>query len=236
MEVRQGQKQRLLEETVSDLLGEETFIYDGGDNKNVKFDEAAFIVRRIAQALEMPTENIKLVPEIINKLDRFGLIRRLFQKGNISIRLVKLTDDWHEKDCGVLLGYYGEKKQLAAIIPKTPTSYKLVTRENPEGIEITKEMAAEIDADAFSCYAGLPARELSYLDILKFMFRHTWKDDLKVILAASFIAGLIPIISPIITETIFHDIIPILDRQGLATVVLYLYKYSTFYFRSGVYF
>ncbi len=219
LEVRQGQKQRLLEETVSDLLGEETFIYDGGDNKNIKFDEAAFIVRRIAQALEMPTENIKLVPEIINKLDRIGLIRRLFQKGNISIRLVKLTEDWHEKDCGVLLGYYGEKKQLAAIIPKNPTRYKLVTRENPEGIEITKEIAAKIDSDAFSCYAGLPARELSYLDILKFMFRHTWKDDLKVILVASFIAGLIPIISPIITETIFHDIIPILDRQGLATVV-----------------
>lgn len=219
LEVRQGQKQKLLEETVSDLLGEETFIYDGGEKKNLKFDEAVFIVRRIAQALEMPTENIKIAPEIIGKLDRLGLIRRLFQKGNISIRLVKLADDWYEKDCGVLLGYYGEKKSLAAIIPKSPTEYFLVTRENPEGILLTKEVAAEIDADAFSCYAGLPARTLSYFDILKFMFRHTWKEDLKVVLAASFVAGLIPIISPIITETIFHDIIPILDRQSLATVV-----------------
>ncbi len=31
-------------------------------------------------------------------------------------------------------------------------------------------------------------------------------------------AGLIPLATPIITETIFQDIIPILDRQGLATV------------------
>ena len=34
----------------------------------------------------------------------------------------------------------------------------------------------------------------------------------------SFFAGIIPLITPIITETIFQDIIPILDRQGLATV------------------
>ena len=58
----------------------------------------AFIVRRIAQALSMPTENIKLAPEIIAKLDRFGLIRRLFQKGNMQMRLVKLTGDWYKKD------------------------------------------------------------------------------------------------------------------------------------------
>ena len=30
--------------------------------------------------------------------------------------------------------------------------------------------------------------------------------------------GIIPIITPIVTETIFADLIPILDRQGLATV------------------
>ena len=219
LEVRQGQKERLLEETVSDLLGEETLIYGDGAKKNIKFDEAAFIVRRIAQGLEMPTENIKLAPEIISKLDRSALIRRLFQKGNIAIRLVKLTEEWYKKDCGILLGNYGEKKTLAALIPKTPTSYTLVTREKPEGILITEEIAKEIDENAFSCYAGMPARVLSYLDILKFMFRHTWKEDLKVILAASVVAGLIPLISPIITETIFNDIIPILDRQGLATVV-----------------
>ena len=219
LEVRESHKQKLIEETVASLIGEEIFLREDTENRNVKFNEAAFIVRRIAKALSMPADNIKLAPEIIGKLDRFGLIRRLFQKGNMQIRLVKLKDDWYKQDCGVLLGYYGEKKNLAAIIPKTPTNYILVTRDFPEGINVDEKVAAEIDEDAFSCYAGLPTKKLKPLDVLKFMFRHSWKADWKAIIAASFIAGLIPLVTPIITETIFADIIPILDRQGLATVV-----------------
>ncbi|MBR3457737.1 MAG: ATP-binding cassette domain-containing protein, partial [Selenomonadaceae bacterium] len=44
------------------------------------------------------------------------------------------------------------------------------------------------------------------------------KADYGTILLCSLFAGLIPLATPIITETIFQDIIPILDRQGLATV------------------
>ena len=48
--------------------------------------------------------------------------------------------------------------------------------------------------------------------------RQCWKQDWRTILAVSLAAGLIPLITPIVTETIFKDIIPILDRKGLATV------------------
>ncbi len=77
---------------------------------------------------------------------------------------------------------------------------------------------AKIDRSAFICYAGFPTRKLSIMDLLKFMYRQCWKVDYRAIIFASFIAGLIPLITPIITESIFADIIPILDRQGLATV------------------
>ncbi|MBR1511106.1 MAG: ATP-binding cassette domain-containing protein, partial [Acidaminococcaceae bacterium] len=42
--------------------------------------------------------------------------------------------------------------------------------------------------------------------------------DWQSILLVSFVAGLIPLITPVITETMFKDMIPILDRKGLATV------------------
>ena len=42
--------------------------------------------------------------------------------------------------------------------------------------------------------------------------------DYRTIIICSLFAGMIPLATPIITETIFQDIIPILDRQGLATV------------------
>ncbi len=134
------------------------------------------------------------------------------------MRLVELKGDWYKKDCGVLIGYYGEKKVLAALIPYSSTSYKIVTEENEQGILIDAEVAAKIDSDAFSCYAGFPSNKLSKIDVLRFMLAHCHKTDLYTIIVISFLAGLIPIVTPIITETIFQDIIPMLERSTLATV------------------
>lgn len=55
-------------------------------------------------------------------------------------------------------------------------------------------------------------------DVFKFIVNRLWADDYQAIIIASLIAGIAAIISPIITETVFEDIIPIFDRQGLATV------------------
>lgn len=147
-----------------------------------------------------------------------GIIRRLVQKGNMQLRLVELSRDWHTFDCGIMLGYYGEKKKIVALIPNSPRSYEMISWDRPYGLPVTKEIAEEIDKDAFAIHAGLPARKLSNLDVLRFMFNHCWSLDWKTIIFVSFFAGIIPLITPIITETIFQDIIPILDRAGLATV------------------
>ncbi len=83
---------------------------------------------------------------------------------------------------------------------------------------MTEEEAQRIEKDAFQCYAGFPARALKLWDLIKFMFRQCWIADYCTIIICSLFAGMIPLAAPIITETIFQDIIPILDRQGLATV------------------
>lgn len=134
----------------------------------------------------------------------------------MNLRFVTLEDDWYLKDSGVMIGWYGN--ELAAFIPDTPKTYKLVTSDNPQGVEITPNVAAKIQNRGFICYAGLPSKKLNVTDLLKFIASHIWKADGQAILVASFIAGYVATMSPIITETIFTDIIPILDRQGLVTV------------------
>ena len=104
------------------------------------------------------------------------------------------------------------------MVPATLSEYLLITKENPKGIPITDELAQKLDKDAFACYGGLPLRKLTLSDLFRFAFRNSWKNDRNTILWVSVIAGIIPLITPVITETIFQDIIPILDRQGLATV------------------
>ncbi|MBR1886439.1 MAG: ATP-binding cassette domain-containing protein, partial [Schwartzia sp.] len=224
--VRSRQSARLMEESVAHLLDEEdeTRAEYAGSGAKKKLGEAVFIVRRVAQALSLPTENISIAPELVQKIDQFGIMKRLVQKGNMQMRLVSLAAGWQEKDGGVMLGYYNPtgaedgKRELAALIPASTASYTLVTMEHPEGVPVSEDVAKKIDRDAFACYAGLPAKELTLSGLLRSVVRQTWDSDWQTILLASVIAGLIPLVTPVITETVFRDIIPILDRQGLATV------------------
>ena len=218
VDVRARNQRRMVDDAISNLFGEETSNYSETLSRNEKIEEATFIVRRVATALNMPTDNINIAPEMTRKLDQIRILHRLMQKGNMQMRLVTLESDWHKKDSGMLIGYYGEEKTLAAFLPTSPGNYKLITRKNLDGMKITDAVAAQIDASAFECYGGFPARELKIFDLLKFIFKQCWIADYKTVIAVSLFSGLIPLVMPIVTETIFADIIPILDRQGLATV------------------
>ncbi|SHK32250.1 NHLM bacteriocin system ABC transporter, ATP-binding protein [Selenomonas ruminantium] len=215
---RRRHKRRLLNETVANLLGEDWVSVSGSGQGSAKLEEAVFLVRAVAHHLGMPEEDIALNKETAEKLDALGVLRRLVAKGGMEMRLIRLEKGWEGWDCGVMLGYFGEKKQLAALLPESPSSYKLVTRENMEGVTLTSEMAESVSGDAFLVYPGLPDRKMRRLDFLRFMARHTWQTDWKAVLLAGLFMGLIPLLTPIVTETMFQDLIPILDRKGLATV------------------
>lgn len=208
--------QQLVDASINNLLQKEAV--ERKDEEGKQQERAAFTIRVVAKALGMPLENIQLSPELAGKLDQLGLIKRLVQKGNMTMRLVSLSGDWYQKDCGVLIGYVGEEKELAALVPESESSYRMYTYDCPEGTRVDGSLAARIDSDGFQCYAGFPARKLKVRDLLMFMFRHCWKRDYQAIILCSLVAGIIPLVSPIITETVFSDIIPIRDHVGLAAV------------------
>lgn len=218
VEVRARNQRRLVDNAISNLFGEETSTSGEGISRNERLEEATFIVCRVANALNMPTDNIKIAPELTRKFDQVRLLRRLIQKGNMQMRLITLVEDWYKKDSGVIIGYYGEEKDLAVFVPTAPGNYKLVTKKFPDGKKIDDALAEKIAKDAFECYGGFPARELKIFDLLKFIFKQCWIADYKTVVAVGLFSGLIPLVMPIVTETIFQDIIPILDREGLATV------------------
>ena len=145
----------------------------------------------------------------------------LAQKSGMGLRSINLEDNWYCGDSGVILVFYNiddKTKELGVCLPQTENRYRLITRSNPDGVGVTGKIAAALDKEGFACYAGLPPEKISLKDLFKFAFNQTWSTDWRTIFIASFVMGIIPIITPIVTETIFADLIPILDRQGLATV------------------
>ena len=219
VKIRENSKRLLVENGIRSLMGEESLPMGASDDdRGDSSEQAVLIVRSVARALSMPDDAIHISREAAKGLDSVALLRRLMQKGHMQMRLVTLPDGWQEKDTGVLIGFYGEQRELAALLPDRPDHYRIVTRSCPEGVDLTGERLEKVARDAFACYAGFPSRALTLLDLIKFMFRQCWKADYRTILLASLFAGIVPMATPIITETVFQDIIPILDRQGLATV------------------
>lgn len=219
IELRRHRRRQLVDAAIGNLFDKDMQLEAGRDaSVDARLDAAVYAARRVAKALEMNTEVVQLPAEIMKRLDQLALLRRLLQKTGAQMRLVKLEKDWYAKDCGVLLGYFGEKKEIVVLVPETPSTYRMVSKADPEGRLVTAEIAGQLDGDAFVCYAGFPAKKLTVRDLLFFMFQRCWKIDYRTIILASLLAGLVPLFTPIVTETIFSDIIPIQDRQGLATV------------------
>ncbi len=224
LEVLNRSKAMLLENGVRHLLGEEP-LYASSSGSTVKkaAEDATFVVKRVAKALSMPVDNIQLAAETSSHMDAPTILRRLIQKGNMQMRRVTLVDNWQKSDSGVMIAYWTPKgsnsRILTALIPETPENYLAYTSEQPDGFAVSDTMVEELDKEeAYVIYAGFPPRALKMFDLVKFMFFQCWKADYRTILLCSLFSGMIPMATPVITETIFQDIIPILDRQGLATV------------------
>lgn len=218
VETRENFHKALYEESIAQLLGEEPQNYAKTISGSPKFEEVAFIVNRVTRALKLPERKLELAANTVKKLDRAGLIQKLARKSNFYLRRIQMNPDWYEKDNGVMIGYYGDNEEPAAFLPISTEKYLLVTKKNPAGVVVTEEVAKKIAPFAYACYAGLPPTKLSNKDVFKFIVDRLWADDYRAIILASFIAGITAIISPIITETVFEDIIPIFDRKSLATV------------------
>ena len=219
--LRKHQKRLIIENGIRCLLSEEPLFTDFTMQRTNVAQKAIFAVKKVAKALKMPTESINIGEDAAKNLDETALLRRLAQKGGMQMRLVTLEDGWHKKDSGVIIGFYqrkGGEKSLAAIIPATSERYRVYLFDNQAGFDLTDDEIGNIQKDAFLMFAGFPARALKIWDLIKFMFVRCWMADYRAIIFASLFAGLIPLVTPIITETVFEDIIPIYDRQALATV------------------
>lgn len=221
--LRERQRERLRREAVGALLGENVILYEEDEVAQVSSlaGEVNFIVRAALKALGLPHRGLSVSADAVKKSSAADLLRRLAQKGNMGLRPVTLDKDWYVRDTGVFIGYFtadNGKKIMAAIVPDTSQSYRLLTKDNPDGIPLTADLAKQVKKKAFQCYAGLPEHKLTASELWRFMLSRVRSEDYRVIFLTSVLAGIIPLLTPIVTETMFRDILPIADYRGLVIV------------------
>lgn len=210
---RQEKKKKLVNASIAILVGEENLERDGDPRKQT--EGIAALIQKVGRALHVETGDLSLPPEVARHLSDEALVKRLMNKAGMRMRPVLLESGWQTKDCGVLL--VTKDGRYYAAVPTGPSQYRLYS---PDGKSeyISGELAGTLDKRAMVCYAGFPQRTLKLKDLLIFMVDQCWRSDYYYILLASVIAGLIPLLTPIITKSIFGDVIPIQDKQGLTTL------------------
>lgn len=156
-----------------------------------------------------------------SKLQRDEVIRIFSQKTGLSSRPVDLNEKWFSCDMGPLLVFQGEHP--FAILPAGASSYELFDPVSGERKRLKAGSDALFDTAAYVFLATLPSNVRSFGGLLQWAGRQCFKSDWVTVLWCCLFAGLIPVALPVITQTVFYDILPSFDRQAHTTVVQVLF-------------
>lgn len=152
-------------------------------------------------------------------------VEEVAESGSMRSRRVLLRGDWFQEDGGPLVAFMEADKRPVALIPISPTSYSLHDPKDDSIRSVTKDTQDELEPAAYSLYRPLPATKLTMRDIPVFGLRGSWK-DLSWVGILGAVLGVAGLVTPMLTRTIFNDIIPGADRGRLLQVVAILLGFT----------
>ncbi|HEU5138568.1 MAG TPA: NHLP bacteriocin export ABC transporter permease/ATPase subunit [Bacillales bacterium] len=145
-------------------------------------------------------------------------LKQIMRNTGMRKRRVLLQGNWWEVDQGPLLAYFEENDHPVALIPKNASSYEYVDLQSHAKYKVTPEIADQLVPLAYTFYAPFPNKKLNVFDLLKFGTRFTWKRDIVFIVLLGVAAGLLGMLTPIMTGFLYNNVIP----QSSHTQLFYL--------------
>lgn len=177
------------------------------------------IIRRIARHLGVAEEHVRLPKDNGGDLGEIQLMNQICHLAGMQMRKILLQPGWEKLDNGPLLVYFGPTHQPVALLPLSPDTYQLFRPDDLTGRLLSAEDVAEIGPHAYTFYVALLAKALTLKDWIKFSLKKSWPQDYLSVVLTSLVAGMIPMLTPFVTNTIFSDLIPIADRHGHVMVI-----------------
>lgn len=161
------------------------------------------------------------IPNYIKKnIKGLELLKYVLGRAGFRSRQILLEQDWYTSDAGVIFVEYDGQWCLA--LPSSSSSYDLVLPKGDKKPFIAQDME-KLRPEAYIVYPALPNHKLTPKEFLKIAAKMCWKRDYFDLILVSIVIGLIPILTPMITKTVFSDVIPTHDYQSLSTITQVLF-------------
>ncbi|MGK7926379.1 MAG: NHLP bacteriocin export ABC transporter permease/ATPase subunit [Spirulina sp.] len=162
------------------------------------------------------SENLDAVKEPVAAIARASGFRT---------RRVTLTPNWWKTDSGSLLGFTRSENRPVALLGNQNNRYELFDPVTLKRTLITQQIAEKLASTAYTFYRPLPDKEITFFDLLKFAFRESIPDLIKICWVGV-IATLFGMLTPQITGILVDYAIPDANRKLLIQMGLGLFAAS----------
>lgn len=183
----------------------------------IKVDDNPLIAACAAVAKESGMD-ITIPAEVREREAFTDIVGDIALASRFRTREVILSGDWYLQEGGNLLAKLEASGEPVALLQKKPDRYVMYNPATGERVKVTKNNAVEIHPKAVMLYRSLPAYSLTGKDILRFVLKGTGKIDWIWVIIMGLCGGLLGMLTPIITGTVFDTIIPDGNRGLLVQI------------------
>lgn len=184
---------------------------------------AVHVIREIGAYYGLPRSHFRLSEDMLGLTEPKDILKAM-GCSEIFAREVELPSDWYKQDMGPFLGFYGGSP--VALIPDAPGVYKCIDPVGNKSFRVDEEHAEAFSKRGYSFSQAIPEDIDSIWKWVKWTARLSWPQDCWRLLFCCFIAGLIPVVVPLVTQSIFENIIPSYDKNALLLVVQVMFVAS----------
>lgn len=160
-------------------------------------------------------------PKFLDSYDKniLNQLHAVAQASNVRIRKVILRGKWWEDENGHMLAFLKNEQRPVALIQKNASTYLLRDVTTQVDTVVNEEVAKRLDPVGYMFFYAFDQPMTSLKKIWQFAVQGV-KRDAKLLLLTALSGSLIGLLVPILTGTIFDDVIPAADRGLLAEVFI----------------
>lgn len=136
----------------------------------------------------------------------FSFVAAIASAAKIRYRTVRLTKNFHLKDCGPILAFLGSELHPIALIDTTPGTYEMVDPRTNKRREVDEPSLKALFPIGFCFYPSFPDALKTGKELLQFTFAHRAKQCVHIIFY-SVLGALISLFPSFAIELLFNRII-----------------------------
>lgn len=168
------------------------------------WDDRAAAIRAVSEILNFYHVKPQEIPDSIEEMQ--DILEYLMRPSGFMRRRVKLSKDWYRNGIGAMLGVYQKSKRAVAILP-VRGGYEAADEETGKKIRISADNASMFSEEAICFYRPLPLKAIGMKELAAYLVQATDASDFAAMLAAGMFLSLLGLLTPLIHQLIFSNVL-----------------------------